>query len=157
MILAHSEPQTGAIQSHRRAAECCGAFRGYFRFCSRGRAIQRAVFWRVEGSLADLTQFVRSPSFHGMHIRFWGGGCAAARCFFEALLRPAMYASHRVFATRVLHALLRGVSRDRLGFAGRRILRVRPETTTEAQGRPISAGIHCQDGQVVLVSQDWIM
>ncbi|HLG15326.1 MAG TPA: SDR family oxidoreductase [Blastocatellia bacterium] len=35
-----------------------------------------------------------------------------------ALVRPLLYASNRVFATRVLHTLLRGVSQDRLDYLG---------------------------------------
>src|SRR5258706_13278953 len=36
----------------------------------------------------------------------------------SALVRPALYAAHRVFATRVLHSLLAGVTRDRLDLLG---------------------------------------
>ena len=35
-----------------------------------------------------------------------------------ALVRPFLYASHRVFATRVLHTLLSGVTQDRLDLLG---------------------------------------
>src|SRR4029077_3927971 len=35
-----------------------------------------------------------------------------------ALVRPGLYATHRVFATRVLHTLLSGVTRDRLDLLG---------------------------------------
>ena len=35
-----------------------------------------------------------------------------------ALIRPFLYAAHRVFATRVLHTLLSGVTRDRLDLLG---------------------------------------
>src|SRR5712675_1238294 len=36
----------------------------------------------------------------------------------SSLVRPALYAAHRVFATRVLHTLLAGVTRDRLDLLG---------------------------------------
>jgi long-chain acyl-CoA synthetase len=36
----------------------------------------------------------------------------------SALIRPLLYAADRIFATRVLHTLLRGVSRDRLDLLG---------------------------------------
>ena len=35
-----------------------------------------------------------------------------------ALLRPFLYALNRVFATRVVHTVLRGISRDRLDLLG---------------------------------------
>ena len=35
-----------------------------------------------------------------------------------AVLRPFLYAAHRVFATRVVHTVLRGISRDRLDLLG---------------------------------------
>ncbi len=34
------------------------------------------------------------------------------------LTRPVAYGAHRVFATRLLHTLLRGISRDRLDLLG---------------------------------------
>ena len=35
-----------------------------------------------------------------------------------AVLRPFLYASNRMFATRVVHTVLRGISRDRLDLLG---------------------------------------
>ena len=35
-----------------------------------------------------------------------------------AIARPFLYATNRVFATRLLHTVLRGVSRDRLDLLG---------------------------------------
>jgi len=35
-----------------------------------------------------------------------------------ALLRPFLYAANRVAATRIVHAVLRGITRDRLDLAG---------------------------------------
>ena len=76
------------------------------------------IFWRVEGSLLNLSA-VRPVGFFTWNAqRFserWArrGGLALL-----ALIRPALYATNRVFATRVLHALLRGVSQDRLDLLG---------------------------------------
>jgi nucleoside-diphosphate-sugar epimerase len=76
------------------------------------------IFWRVEGSLLNLSA-VRPVGFFTWNAqRFserWArrGGLALL-----ALIRPALYATNRVFATRVLHTLLRGVSQDRLDLLG---------------------------------------
>ncbi len=76
------------------------------------------IFWRVEGSLLNLSA-VRPVGFFTWNAqRFserWArrGGLALL-----ALIRPALYATNRVFATRVLHMLLRGVSQDRLDLLG---------------------------------------
>ncbi len=47
-----------------------------------------------------------------------GAGPAGAGRLALALVRPFLYASNRVFATRVLHTLLSGVTRDRLDSLG---------------------------------------
>lgn len=76
------------------------------------------IFWRVEGSLAELTA-VRPVAYFTWNAHTfaerWGrrGGL-----FLQAMVRPVLYASHRAFATRVLHALLRDVSQDRLDLLG---------------------------------------
>lgn len=76
------------------------------------------VFWRVEGSLLNLDA-VRPVAFFAGNAQTFSerwtrrGGLALL-----ALIRPLLYATHRVFATRVLHALLRGLSRDRLDLLG---------------------------------------
>jgi hypothetical protein len=76
------------------------------------------TFWRVEGSLLNLSA-VRPVAFFTWNsqsfLERWArrGGVALS-----ALIRPFLYATHRVFATRVLHTLLRGVSQDRLDLLG---------------------------------------
>ncbi len=77
-----------------------------------------ATFWRVEGSLVNLSA-VRPVAFFTWNaqtfLERWArrGGVALL-----ALVRPFLYALNRVFATRVLHTLLRGVSQDRLDLLG---------------------------------------
>ena len=74
------------------------------------------TFWRVEGSLLNLSA-VRPVAFFT-----WNAQSFSERWFrrsglaLTALVRPLLYAADRVFATRFLHMLLRGVSRDRLDF-----------------------------------------
>ena len=85
---------------------------------SSTEASPAGTFWRVEGSLLNLSA-VRPVAFFTWNsqsfLERWArrGGVALS-----ALIRPFLYATHRVFATRVLHTLLRGVSQDRLDLLG---------------------------------------
>jgi alcohol-forming fatty acyl-CoA reductase len=76
------------------------------------------TFWRVEGSLADLGA-VRPVAYFTWNSHTYAGRWARrGGMLLLALVRPALYAGHRVFATRVLHTLLAGVTRDRLDLLG---------------------------------------
>jgi long-chain acyl-CoA synthetase len=70
-----------------------------------------------------------------------------------AVLRPFLYAANRTFATRVVHSVLRGVSRDRLDLLGEEYFqyKLRPELKPEGVRR-LKALID-SGGEVVLVSQ----
>jgi len=76
------------------------------------------TFWRVEGSLLHFSA-VRLVAFFTWNAQSFAerwarrGGLA-----FLAVLFPFLYTLHRIFATRVLYAFLRGVSRDRLDLLG---------------------------------------
>ena len=70
-----------------------------------------------------------------------------------ALVRPFTYAASRTFATRFLHTLLRGVSRDRLDLLGEEYFQyvLKPQMRREAVEKLVEA---IRGGeQVVLVSQ----
>jgi thioester reductase-like protein len=76
------------------------------------------VYWRVEGSLLQVGAMRpvgfftwNSQSFSERWARRFGMAGMA-------LSRPFAYAASRTFATRFLHTLLRGVSRDRLDLLG---------------------------------------
>ncbi len=76
------------------------------------------VFWRVEGSLLNLTA-VRPVGFFTWNAQsFLGRWARRGTMGLLAVARPFLYASDRVFATRVLHAVLRHTSRDRLDLLG---------------------------------------
>ena len=111
------------------------------------------VFWRVEGSLADLTA-VRPVAYFT-----WNAHTFAERwsrrggLFLQALVRPALYATHRVLATRILHALLRGVTRDRLDLLGEEYFHYMLKQQMKPDGVKILREWMNQHGQVVLVSQ----
>src|SRR5437763_5587769 len=111
------------------------------------------VFWRVEGSLLDLTT-VRPVAFFT-----WNAQTFASRwvrrglVFVMALLRPILYAIHRVFATRVVHSVLRGISRDRLDWLGEEYFIYKLKPYLKAEGVRRLATIVEQGSEVVLVSQ----
>ena len=91
------------------------------------------VYWRVEGSLADLTT-VRPVAFFTWNAQtFWSAGCAAGWCWLMAVLRPFLYAANRVFATRVVHAVLRGISRDRLDLLGEEYFKYKLQALPESR------------------------
>jgi thioester reductase-like protein len=72
-----------------------------------------------------------------------------------ALIRPFLYAGHRVFATRVLHTLLAGVTRDRLDSLGEEYFEYVLKKQLKAEGvERLRACLAEQGaGKVVLVSQ----
>ena len=111
------------------------------------------TFWRIEGSLADLTA-VRPVAFF-----IWNAHTFAERwarrgaLFAEAVVRPVLYGTHRVFATRVLHALLRGVTRDRLDLLGEEYFHYFLKPALKPRGMDELRRYMAEHGQVVLVSQ----
>src|SRR2546427_12624070 len=76
------------------------------------------VCWRVEGSLLEWGA-LRSVGFFTWNAQSFAERWARrAGMAAMALVRPFASASGRQFATRLLHTLLRGVSRDRLELLG---------------------------------------
>lgn len=84
---------------------------------SGGRAAT-PVYWRVEGSLLELSA-LRQVGFFTWHGQsFSERWKRRAGMVAMVLLRPFAYIASRRFATRLLHTLLRGVTRDRLDLLG---------------------------------------
>lgn len=81
-------------------------------------ALEKATFWRIEGSLLNLTA-VRPVAFFTWNaqtfVERWG---RRGTMLGLALARPVLYLTNRAVATRLLHTVLRGVSRDRLDLLG---------------------------------------
>ncbi|HZR32266.1 MAG TPA: SDR family oxidoreductase [Terriglobales bacterium] len=76
------------------------------------------VYWRVEGSLLNLST-VRPVAFFAWNAQtFSERWLRRGAIFLQALLRPILYAIDRTFATRLVHTILRGISRDRLDLLG---------------------------------------
>lgn len=111
------------------------------------------TFWRVEGSLLNLSA-VRpvafftwnAQSFLERWVRRWLMGLLA-------MGRPVLYASNRVFATRALHAVLRGVSRDRLDLLGEEYFNYRLKPRLKQRGVEKLKECLALDPPVILVSQ----
>lgn len=70
-----------------------------------------------------------------------------------ALIRPFFYAANRVFATRVLHTLLRGVSQDRLDLLGEEYFEYRLKPRLNQRSVEELKKRMAQGESVVLVSQ----
>ncbi len=76
------------------------------------------TYWRVEGSLLEVGA-LRPVGFFTWNAQSFAESWARrAGMAGMALCRPFAYAASRTFATRFLHTLLRGVSRDRLDLLG---------------------------------------
>jgi len=111
------------------------------------------IFWRVEGSLLNLTA-VRPVGFFAWNsqsfLQRWmrRGGMA-----FLAAARPVLYCTNRVVATRLLHTVLRGVSRDRLDLLGEEFFEYFLKPRLKQQGVGRLREIVAAGGNVILVGQ----
>jgi len=111
------------------------------------------VYWRVEGSLLDLT-VVRPVAFFT-----WNAQTFAERIrrrgliFVMAILRPFLYSSNRKFATRVAHTVLRGVTRDRLDLLGEEYFEYKLKPRLKPRGVKAVQELVQAGAEVVLVSQ----
>lgn len=115
--------------------------------------VRSRVFWRVEGSLLDLTA-VRPVGFFSWNaqtfLERWGRRGAMGLL---ALGRPLLYCTNRVFATRVLHMVLRGVSRDRLDLLGEEYFDYVLKPRLKQKGVAKLHEVMARESNVVLVSQ----
>ncbi|MBI2819332.1 MAG: SDR family oxidoreductase [Acidobacteria bacterium] len=87
-----------------------------------------------------------AQSFSERWARRWALG-------FSTLLRPLLYAMHRVFATRVLHTLLRGISQDRLDLLGEEYFQYVMKPRLKRRSVERLQQWMAENGPVVLVSQ----
>ena len=111
------------------------------------------VFWRVEGSLLNLTA-VRPVAFFAWNAqtfaqRWTRRGIMAVL----ALARPFLYIANRSFATRLLHTVLRGVSRDRLDLLGEEFFEYFLKPRLKSAGVEQLRQVVASGAPVVLVSQ----
>src|SRR6202140_1495494 len=118
-----------------------------------GSPASPVTYWRVEGSLLEVGA-MRAVGFFTWNAQSFSErwarrlGMAAV-----ALSRPFAYAASRTLATRILHALLRGVSQDRLDLLGEEYFHyvLKPQLRREAVEKLLVA---LRNGEgIVLVSQ----
>jgi long-chain acyl-CoA synthetase len=115
--------------------------------------VREASYWRVEGSLFEISS-LRSVGFFNWNsqsfLERWvrRGGMGAM-----LLLRPPAYFAGRTFATRFLHSVLRGITRDRLDLLGEEYFQyvLKPAMRQEAVQKLVDA---VRSGErVILVGQ----
>ena len=111
------------------------------------------VYWRVEGSLLNLST-VRPVAFFAWNAQtFSERWLRRGAIFLQALLRPILYAIDRTFATRLVHAILRGISRDRLDLLGEEYFWYVLKPQLKAEGLEKLRQLVTTGQEVVLVSQ----
>src|SRR5437660_28373 len=113
----------------------------------------KVSYWRVEGSLLELGALRPVGFFTWNSQSFAERWARRAGMAGMAIARPFAYFLSRTFATRFLHTLLRGVSRDRLDLLGEEYFHyvLKPQLRREAAEKLIEA---VRNGErVVLVGQ----
>src|SRR5215813_6637434 len=112
-----------------------------------------ASFWRVEGSLLNLGA-VRPVAFFTWNAqRFSERWLRRRDDTLLAMIRPLLYAFDRIFATRALHTLLRGVSRDRLDLLGEEYFYYVLKPKLKPNGVAKLKEAQARGARIVLVSQ----
>ncbi len=111
------------------------------------------VYWRVEGSLLELTT-VRPIAFFTWNSQtFIARAARRSLVLLMALLRPFLYAANRVAATRTVHAVLRGITRDRLDLLGEEEFEYKLKPLLKEEGVRHLKALQATGVDVVLVSQ----
>jgi alcohol-forming fatty acyl-CoA reductase len=111
------------------------------------------VYWRVEGSLLDLTAVKPVAFFTWNAQTFLQRWVRRGLVLLMAALRPLLYGIHRVFATRVVHTVLCGVSRDRLDLLGEEYFQYKLRPYLKPEGVRQLRELVNTGASVVLVSQ----
>ena len=111
------------------------------------------VYWRVEGSLLELTT-VRPIAFFTWNSQtFIARAARRTLVLVMALLRPFLYAANRKAATRIVHAVLRGITRDRLDLLGEEEFEYKLKPLLKDEGVRHLKALQATGAEVVLVSQ----
>jgi thioester reductase-like protein len=118
-----------------------------------GDVTAQRVYWRVEGSLLELTT-VRPVAFFTWNAQtFIERWMRRGLVLVMAVLRPFLYAANRVFATRMVHTVLRGISRDRLDLLGEEYFQYKLKPKLKPRGVQELGELIGSGADVVLVSQ----
>jgi len=111
------------------------------------------VYWRVEGSLLELTTTRPIAFFAWNSQTFASRGLRRGVVLLTALLRPFLYAANRKMATRIVHAVLRGITRDRLDLLGEEEFEYKLKPLLKEEGVRHLKALQETGAEVVLVSQ----
>jgi alcohol-forming fatty acyl-CoA reductase len=115
--------------------------------------VARVTFWRIEGSLVNLTA-VRPVAFFAWNaqsfLERWG---RRGTMLALAIARPVLYLTNRAVATRLLHTVLRGVSRDRLDLLGEEHFEYQLKPSLKQAGVNELRRAQERGEEIVLVSQ----
>jgi thioester reductase-like protein/phosphoserine phosphatase len=115
--------------------------------------VEKPTFWRIEGSLVNLTA-VRPVAFFTWNaqtfLERWG---RRGTMLALAMARPVLYLTNRAVATRLLHAVLRGVSRDRLDLLGEEYFEYELKASLKLPGVQELRRAQERGEEIVLVSQ----
>jgi thioester reductase-like protein len=111
------------------------------------------VFWRVEGSLLNLTAVRPLGYFTWNAQTFLERWLRRTAMAVMAVARPVLYLTHRRAATRVLHSVLRGITRDRLDLLGTEYFQYRLKPKLKPNGVAQLKELLASGAEVVLVSQ----
>ena len=120
---------------------------------SEAGRVRQVTYWRVEGSLLE-TSALRSLGFFNWNSQsFLERWVRRAAMLANGLLRPPSYLASRTFATRLMHTVLRGITRDRLDLLGEEYFQyeLKPRMRRDAVEKLVDA---VRSGErVVLVGQ----
>jgi thioester reductase-like protein len=111
------------------------------------------VYWRVEGSLLDLTVVEPVAFFSWNAQTFTERFRRRGLIFLMAAVRPFLYSTNRKFATRAVHTTLRGVTRDRLDLLGEEYFQYKLKPQLKTHGVERVRELVAAGADVVLVSQ----
>jgi len=113
----------------------------------------RYLYWRVEGSLLELTT-VRPVAFFTWNAqKFTERWLRRGTVLLMAALRPFLYVLNRTFATRIVYSILRGISRDRLDLLGNEYFEYKLKPQLKPDGIEQLKNAVISGAEVVLVSQ----
>jgi len=85
---------------------------------SEAGRVRQVTYWRVEGSLLEISALRSLGFFNWNSQSFLERWVRRSAMLANGLLRPPSYLASRTFATRLMHTVLRGITRDRLDLLG---------------------------------------
>jgi alcohol-forming fatty acyl-CoA reductase len=120
---------------------------------SEAGRVRQVTYWRIEGSLLEISALRSLGFFNWNSQSFLERWVRRAAMLGNGLLRPPSYLASRTFATRFMHAVLRGITCDRLDLLGEEYFQyeLKPRMRRDAVEKLVDA---VRNGErVVLVGQ----